>query len=98
VIIGHFSGHFNCKPIYNILCICLFTYLSFLDDQLTAVLQENGKDVYTRVAALGEEEVPMTAEELKLYSVKNVLYNAPSVIPQQNPAVRVYKYETEGTK
>ncbi|KAI8888629.1 hypothetical protein K501DRAFT_172823 [Backusella circina FSU 941] len=67
-------------------------------DQLTAVLQENGKDVYTRVAALGEEEVPMTAEELKLYSVKNVLYNTPSIVPQQNPAVRVYKYETEGTK
>ncbi|KAI8640196.1 Metallo-dependent phosphatase-like protein [Parasitella parasitica] len=67
-------------------------------DQLTAVLQNKQDGTYTRVAALGEEEVPMTAEELEIYKVVGVLFNAPSIVPQQNPAVRIYTYDTEGTQ
>ncbi|CAO3646944.1 unnamed protein product [Mucor fragilis] len=67
-------------------------------DQLTAVLQNKQDGSYTRVAALGEEEVPMTAAELDTYKVVGVLFNAPSIVPQQNPAVRIYTYDTEGTQ
>ncbi|CEP16013.1 hypothetical protein [Parasitella parasitica] len=67
-------------------------------DQLTAVLQNKLDGTYTRVAALGEEEVPMTAKELEIYQVVGVLFNAPSIVPQQNPAVRIYSYDTEGTR
>jgi len=69
-----------------------------VDDQLTAVLQNKKDGTYTRVAALGEEEVPMTAAELETYKVVGVLFNAPSIVPQQNPAVRIYTYDTEGTQ
>ncbi|KAI7893528.1 Metallo-dependent phosphatase-like protein [Mucor mucedo] len=65
-------------------------------DQLTAVLQNKEDGTYTRVAALGAEEVPMTAEELEIYKVVGVLFNAPSIIPEHNPAIRIYTYETEG--
>lgn len=65
---------------------------------MTAVLQNKQDGTYTRVAALGEEEVPMTAAELDTYKLVDVLFNAPSVIPEQNPAVRIYTYDTEGTK
>ncbi|KAI8079248.1 Metallo-dependent phosphatase-like protein [Thamnidium elegans] len=70
----------------------------FNHDQLTAVLKNTEDGTYTRVAALGEEEVPMTAQELEKYKVVGVLLNAPSIIPEKNPAVRIYKYETEGTR
>lgn len=69
-----------------------------LDDQLTAVLKNTEDGTYTRVAALGAEEVPMTPQELDKYKVVGVLLNAPSIIPENNPAVRIYKYETEGTR
>lgn len=78
--------------------IAKISYISLIDDQLTAVLQNKQDGTYTRVAALGEEEVPMTAAELETYKVVGVLFNAPSIVPQQNPAVRIYTYDTEGTQ
>lgn len=80
----------------NIISSFLFIYWMYKDDQLTAVLQNKEDGTYTRVAALGAEEVPMTAEELDIYKVVGVLFNAPSIIPEHNPAIRIYTYETEG--
>lgn len=98
VIVGHFSGHFNCKWIFNFIICILIHFFYIKDDQLTAVLQNKNDGTYTRVAALGAEEVPMTAEELEIYKVVGVLFNAPSVIPEHNPAIRIYTYETEGNR
>jgi hypothetical protein len=62
------------------------------------VLHNKKDGTYTRVAVLGAEEVPMTAAELETYKVFGVLFNAPSIIPAQNPAIRIYTYETKGTE
>lgn len=101
VILAHFSGHFNRKLLNGIIQNILNQHLFFffnLDDQLTAVLKNTEDGTFTRVAALGAEEVPMTADELDMYKVVGVLLNAPSIIPENNPAVRIFKYETEGKR
>lgn len=69
-----------------------------IDDQLTAVLQNKASGEYTRVAAMGKEEAPVTSEALEQNKVVGVLFHGPSIIPENNPAIRVYTYDTAGTR
>ncbi|KAG0192294.1 Endopolyphosphatase [Apophysomyces sp. BC1034] len=58
------------------------------DDRLTAVVKD--KNGYSPISARDDN--------LKGKEVVTALFNAPSIIPKNNPAMRVYEYETEGSK
>ena len=60
-----------------------------IDDNLNAIISNKGdSDI---VLAGGSDINANTAQDVVVG-----LFNAPSVIPVNNPAVRVYTYETEG--
>lgn len=62
------------------------------DDNLNAVIP-SGKKSYTYMAA-GHKKAKKSKSALAKASVG--LFNAPSIIPVNNPALRVYTYDTEG--
>lgn len=94
VISGHFTGHTNGK--LNVFLIHAQFYNTHIenskDDNLNAVIP-SGKKSYTYMAA-GHKKAKKSKSALAKASVG--LFNAPSIIPVNNPALRVYTYDTEG--
>ncbi|KAI8646879.1 Metallo-dependent phosphatase-like protein [Parasitella parasitica] len=61
------------------------------DDSLNAVISDGGNSKYTTMAA-DDDDAEDEHKKLKKTSVG--LFNAPSVVPKNNPALRVYTYNT----
>ncbi|KAI9305400.1 Metallo-dependent phosphatase-like protein [Cunninghamella echinulata] len=63
------------------------------NDMLTAVV-ENGKS-FKHISALDDGD---NLKDHKIGKVATMLFNAPSLIPVNNPAIRVYHYATSNSK
>ncbi|KAI8391103.1 Metallo-dependent phosphatase-like protein [Radiomyces spectabilis] len=67
----------------------------FNNDMLTAVLRQQTD--YVHAAAVGSTST-LATNEVEFNNFVTGLFNAPSVVPVNNPAIRVYEYETKGGK
>ncbi|CEP18215.1 hypothetical protein [Parasitella parasitica] len=61
------------------------------DDTLNAVVSDGGDHKYTVMSA---DDDDAEDEKKKLQKTSVGLFNAPSVVPKNNPALRVYTYDT----
>ncbi|OAD79830.1 secreted endopolyphosphatase [Phycomyces blakesleeanus NRRL 1555(-)] len=64
-------------------------------DMLTAIVKDGSS--YSSLSAV-DDSSELTSSSMVDPNVATVLFNAPSIIPVNNPAIRVYNYETQGTE
>ncbi|KAI9495013.1 Metallo-dependent phosphatase-like protein [Zychaea mexicana] len=65
------------------------------NDILSAIVEDDGK--YKQLSALKKKKT-IKRKTVKSSNFITPLFNTPSVIPTFNPSIRVFTYETEGTK
>ncbi|KAI8369581.1 Metallo-dependent phosphatase-like protein [Radiomyces spectabilis] len=62
----------------------------FTDDMLSAVVKDHG-DSYGHVSAVHKKK---KLKDINADRAVTVMFNAPSILPSNNPAIRVYEYDT----
>ncbi|KAI8333841.1 Metallo-dependent phosphatase-like protein [Chlamydoabsidia padenii] len=101
IIVGHFAGHFNNDVLTAVVD---GPGLDQFDDKKKKGLRRRGhhkkrpttSDLhppYGHIALLGKPDMDIPSP---LPKVLGVLFNAPSIVPLNNPGVRVYEYEIAG--
>lgn len=89
VIAGHFTGHTNSKGMKKVACDRMTQFKSrHTDDVLTAVVANN--DTFEAIPAIPDKNNLRT---LHVGQISAMFFNAPSIIPVNNPAIRVYHYQ-----
>jgi hypothetical protein len=92
VIAGHFTGHTNSKGLKKKGGdVCMMTQFKtrHTDDVLTAVVANNG--TFEAIPAI---PIKNNLRTLHVGQISSMFFNAPSIIPVNNPAIRVYQYQT----